>query len=107
MDAKTRKALEGSIKKWRKIVEWEDTDNGISNCPLCALFWSARCSECPVKRATGKRECGGTPYVRWAKAQYKAGGFDAIEIRGLRPFDPQTQRLAEEELKFLISLRPR
>jgi len=47
MDAKTLKALKGSIKKWEKIIAGTGVDKGGDNCPLCkACGWN--CRDCPV-----------------------------------------------------------
>lgn len=78
-------ALEGSIKKWHKIViafeEVEGTDldpdyeeNGPVNCPLCQRYHPSftgnkawRCSDaCAIRKDTGKPFCDGTPYEAWS-----------------------------------------
>lgn len=86
MDEKTREALEGSIEKWRGIVAGTEIDRGATNCPLCIMFndEDAVCDGCPVKERTGFDQCRNTPYD---------------------DYYGQTS-VAQEELGFLISLRP-
>lgn len=64
MNAKTLKALRGSIRKWERIVAGTGSDNGPHNCPLCRLFFWNReaCEGCPVAAKTGRAQCDGTPY---------------------------------------------
>lgn len=93
MNKDTRTALEGSIDKWRGIVAGEITDGGSDNCPLCAVFKRRpRCGKCPVKVATGKPECQGSPYEKWGICNWAT--------------DKRSKKLARDELDFLISLRP-
>jgi hypothetical protein len=77
LNKKTYKALEKSIKKWKKIKNGnQDLDRGISSCPLCAEFntysnspqttgqdRSDDCKHCPICIDTGKQYCEGTPYT--------------------------------------------
>ena len=70
MTPKAKKALEGSIRKWERIVTGEGVDNGWRNCPLCAAFNKDEdCRGCPVRKSTGKNLCEGTPYEKWCDAQ--------------------------------------
>jgi len=87
MDHKTREALEGSIEKWRKIVDGMGTDLGHANCPLCQMFLGEdeSCTICPVKLKTGEELCRGTPYSKYASCSTTAN--------------------ARAELAFLKSLR--
>jgi len=62
------KALEGSVRKWRKIVKGTGVDMGIDNCPLCKLYykpdctiWSQRCKGCPIFIDTSMPACYKTP----------------------------------------------
>ena len=49
MNAKTIAILNGSARKWEKIVASPDgLDKGASNCPLCDLFYDDSCKDCPV-----------------------------------------------------------
>jgi hypothetical protein len=102
MDPTTRKALNGSIKKWRKIVAGTGIDLGDRNCPLCALFNSmsnpgGSCTGCPVKEKTGEPWCRGTPYGAWGRT--KAASTES------KITTDSERRLAQRELDFLISLR--
>jgi hypothetical protein len=96
MDDRTRRALEGSIRKWEAIVAGTGKDLGASNCPLCAEFYDAvdvdeetgeeiNCRGCPVRDRTEHDLCGGSPYERYA---------------------PGNREVAREMLDFLKSLRP-
>ena len=99
MDEKTREALEGSIAKWQAIVHGTGGDYGVSNCPLCALFYHQECEGCPVADATGIICCGGSPYDLFA-------GHD-IWYLGIKADTEELQQAAQKELDFLISLRPK
>jgi len=73
MDSVTKKALQGSIEKWEKVVSGEisarEATNSI-NCPLCRLFSKglALCISCPVWEDTCLSECKGTPFVEFSRA---------------------------------------
>lgn len=90
MDAKTLKALRGSIKKWEGIVAGTMEDYGEDNCPLCKLFLKQNCEGCPVYARTHHEGCYETPYRETLKAD------------GKEEYD----RLAQAELDFLKSLLP-
>lgn len=91
MDAKTLKALRGSIAKWQAIVNGTGEDMGINNCPLCKLFHRDGCIGCPVMNKTGYPYCSKTPY-------------DTFEI--LDPDSPEKKAASVVELEFLKSLLP-
>ncbi len=96
MNAKTLKALNGSIKKWEKIVAGTGMDGGPLNCPLCQLFfWNTDCEGCPVMKRTGNWCCEGTPYDEWLDA-----------TTGLAE-PPRLKAIARKELRFLRSLLPK
>ena len=98
------KALEGSIDKWQKIVDyfrhkqvvnWElvnALELGSQNCPLCQLFPFADCGRCPVALKTNKSACGKTPYVDFVNAK-------ALQDLKLARAE------AKAELEFLKTLR--
>ena len=91
MDAKTLKALKGSIRKWEGILCGEIEDGGSDNCPLCQLFIENVCRGCPVYAKTKKMGCHWTPYDEWR-----------------RNLDPKKdKRIALRELRFLESLSPK
>ena len=101
MNAKTLKALKGSIGKWENVVSGTIEDLGTENCSLCSLFHPQntgkdQCVGCPVYMHTGYSYCVGTPYSRWAKL---TGG-------GGRANTPSRIKAAEAELKFLKGLLP-
>jgi hypothetical protein len=104
MDKKTLKALQGSIKKWEKIVEGKGSDKGYENCPLCKLFGDNRCVECPVAIKMGIENCFDTPYDSWTNHQ------DEKHDIWNSPYKiecSKCKKIAEKELKFLKSLLPK
>lgn len=105
MNAKTLKALKGSIAKWEAIVAGTGTDEGPNNCPLCQLFFGdlmvrdeGDCVECPVMQKTGQKYCKGTPYVEWDDM---TGDYESVADTIERV------NAARAELAFLKSLLPR
>lgn len=107
MNAETKKALEGSIKKWEKILSGKGTDEGGDNCPLCVKFinhifvWEDGCKGCPVKDRTRFRYCRGSPYAEWQEHQnyqHQAVNMVRCDI---------CKNLARKELEFLKSLMPK
>ena len=103
MDNKTLKALEGSIEKWRKIIEDGADDGGPADCPLCEIFiWGdSSCKGCPVANAVGIGGCRETPYTIWS--DHQANKHDD-QIHAVNC--PECERIARAELKFLEGLRP-
>lgn len=107
MTPETRAALEGSIKKWQRIVAGEDICQGSRNCPLCTLFnpwetpreernWPADrelCDGCPVKDKTGLTGCLGSPWLPYEELKPNIN-------------TPKALAIAREELAFLESPRP-
>jgi len=93
--------LDLSIKKWKDVVDrldrihqfeefGEEPEAGRDNCALCETYRS--CHLCPVFEWTHKEGCVGTPYDEFRLAR--------------RVGDLKTMRVAaEQELKFLISLK--
>jgi len=105
MNKKTLKALQGSIKKWEKIVKGTGEDLGGKNCPLCRLY-SDSCGECPICQATGQIGCSGTPYDEW-RAHHYVTHESYIDYRGFLKIQCiACKELAEKELAFLRSLLP-
>ena len=72
------KALEGSVRKWRKIVKGTGEDDGVGNCPLCKLYYdfsiqiTSECKGCPIRNDTGIPGCNGTPYGDYTIAEYES-----------------------------------
>jgi len=84
MNKKTAKALEGSITHWKENLEkaennytknlgWKDIYFGQEECPLCDLFNKdpdiyscdeTSCRKCPIKKATNRLYCHGTPFKK-------------------------------------------
>lgn len=95
MDPKAAAALEGSIKKWRKIVAGTGVDEGERNCPLCIAFLhvNENCVGCPVAVRTGKPYCSGSPYSDYRLASLFGRPQDELLFQ------------AKREVDFLISLR--
>ena len=95
------KALKGSIRKWQRIVAGDGHDEGNDNCPLCKVYFDRNCKGCPVAKATGEIQCGGTPYDDdWDGGAIFTGVADtderilaaAKELRFLKSLLPQNQR---------------
>ena len=103
MDAKTAKALEGSIKKWERIVRsTKSEDRQDENCPLCQML-PFTCTGCPVNEKGDHFNCTGTPYLEWATHHDDEHneGCDLRRHMGCK----ECMRLAKAELEFLKSLR--
>lgn len=107
MNKKIKEALEGSIDKWQKIVDYLETRQRFTrsiygvmgeleqkgrNCPLCILIQRTDCNGCPVQISTGRRGCNETPYYAFTAA---------VDNQNLAAMKVQ----AKAELDFLISLR--
>jgi hypothetical protein len=112
MTPEAAEALEGSIKKWRAIVDGTGKDGGATNCPLCQLFepnGENACHGCPVEEATGLAGCRGTPYEEWSDYEPDEGGHTGAILDkyagGYYAAPPEARRLAQAELDFLVSLR--
>ena len=102
MNAKTLKALKGSIAKWQAVVAGKGADEGGNNCPLCQMFFvgvpiSERCIGCPVAKRAKTIGCYKTPWQEWAAHQDETGYART----------QKQKRLARAELRFLKSLLPR
>ena len=106
MNKRTLEALQGSIKKWDRIVkDARAMDRGKNNCPLCEEFWGNSCRGCPVAKKTGVTSCNKTPYAAW--------GTHLIDDH--RQFSPHHRvpgcktcmKWAKAERDFLIGLLPK
>lgn len=107
MDARTLKALKGSIKKWEAIVEGAGADYGADNCPLCVAFlWEDSpdaCAGCPIRGSNREnRYCRNTPYDAWITAHIEKERADYGSVI----HDDDTAIAAVLELEFLRSLLP-
>ena len=103
MNAETLKALQGSIKKWQRIVaSTEAEDKGVENCPLCGMFWSRGCGGCPVREATGLTACRGSPYSEWSTYMISHPALAHHRIPGCK----ECLQLARAEIAFLVGLLP-
>ena len=101
--------LEGSIKKWEDIVKGSGEDDGVDNCPLCDEYlgmWPDVCKKCPVNLKTSSGLCANTPYYIWD--QHHKHDHDNIHVpyRKVKSC-PTCDTLAQAELDFLKSLRPK
>lgn len=103
MSKRTLSALKASIRHWEENAA-ASTPQGVhiygDRCPLCALYAiHGSCSAtCPVKGATGKNNCEGSPWevARDAFWKRKDGG-KRITFRAA----------AQAEVDFLKSLLPK
>lgn len=102
MNRETLAALKGSIKKWEKIVAGTECDRGQYNCPLCALFFWAKCRGCPVDDKSNDG-CAGTPYDQWIDL------FQVTDFRDGKVLANNADRkaAAKRELEFLKGLLPK
>lgn len=106
MNQKVRKALEGSIKKWEKIVNGTGIDKGTDNCPLCKLFYFKKnCVGCPVFNKTKIKDCLRTPYSQWLQHQWIHKKI--TDPNKHKIFDSKSKHIAQAELQFLKSLLPK
>ena len=96
-NADVRKALKGSIKKWKGIVAGTMRDQGSDNCPLCKVFLYSSyhdCVGCPVSVDTGEDMCRESPYIAW----------DNIAGYSCKAVTNADKKAAQAELNYLISL---
>lgn len=113
-------ALDGSIKKWRRIVARLDHDHGTANCPLCELFYFreiyndegqavASCNGCPVSHDNQDDGCNGSPYADWSHVARtaKQKGGESYTTFPLKNLDDLCQEVAQKELDYLLDLRTR
>ena len=123
MNKPTRKAIEGSIRKWQRIYEFlkpkkrittkvlsklEEYDRGSANCPLCKMYhpyYSDKrlCKGCPVSSKVHDWGCGSTPYYIFALTvvEMKEGEFRHYYNHTIKDL----KEYAKAELEFLKSLR--
>lgn len=99
MKKRTLKALKKSIAKWEKNAERKFTHEvrtGVSDCPLCTLFFMNSCKGCPVSEASGVTNCDNTPYN------------NVVNLKPLssEPVRPALKDAIEREVAFLKSLLP-
>ena len=85
--------LELTIQQWLTIVGAYDAgitdhirDRGINACALCLAYWENDCEGCPVKNATGRQHCVGTPYEDYQLGNdfISAAGQELEFLKGLR-----------------------
>ena len=110
MKACISKALEGSIRKWARIVKSpKELDEGANNCPLCELLsgfanTEHECKVCPVSLAVDDVLCQSTPYISWKRHFLDDHKILLTSIHRV-PRCKKCLDLAREELVFLKSLR--
>jgi hypothetical protein len=56
-----------AIQKWTKVL-YGHAENGVDDCPFCALYFGYECYRCPISEATCEPYCKGTPYDDWCDA---------------------------------------
>jgi hypothetical protein len=101
----SREALEGSIKKWTRIVKsTKGIDKGTKNCPLCKQYYDVNCVGCPIAKKTSRPDCSGTPYWEWM--DHLQEDHDEYNMGSSRkPYCKECLRITKKELLFLESLR--
>lgn len=105
MDNKTLIALKESISDWKKRAK--NGNLGSKECPLCTLEikkegLGSKCTDCIIKKRTGRAYCHGTPYWAWVDAVGKLPLRQQLicaneEVEFLESFLPK-----EEKMKFVI-----
>ena len=93
-----KKALRGSIRKWKRISNGLDADGGSDNCPCCKL-WNTEdndCVGCPISTFTKQEFCAGSPYEIWERNGYNMNDPKDILVEGIE--------IATSELNFLRAL---
>jgi hypothetical protein len=118
VSSECKKALDASIRKYRRTVEKlkcsvgkriilnegkyyiEGTKKMISyrkqDCPLCCLYYEDGCEGCCIKYDTQDIYCHGTPYYNYTKTLVRSNEINKDLI------DP-----TEAELHYLIGLSKR
>lgn len=97
----TLNALKESISHWERLASgMQDVGEEpyYSDCALCETFDKNdnNCAGCPVRIATGERDCEGSPYYE-AQQEWERGDL----------FSPDFRKAAKVQLKFLQSLLPK
>ena len=88
-----------SLAKWVKLVRELQSgrivrSGGWATCGLCMRFWHlAGCRGCPIREATGRGACDGTPYDRY---------LDEMDRHEKRP--TALLQAATDQLAFLLDL---
>ena len=103
MTDKTLKAIQDSVKKWRKVAYKRGVEKGMDTCPLCRIFddgWY--CKGCPVAIVTGDWGCRYTPYEMWSK--HLREEHSGLRRRQVQSNCAECLRLAEAELAFVMEL---
>jgi hypothetical protein len=103
MNAKTLKALKGSIAHWERMRKADPTWGGempdAGSCALCAMFLNlSACDGCPVEAKTKLRICVGTPFSHASRIWKERAAGECSKRKW--------QLASTAELKFLKSLLP-
>jgi uncharacterized C2H2 Zn-finger protein len=112
LEKATEEALLGSIEKWKQIEKRKGADKGVTNCPLCGLFFNEEpmCQGCPVRADTNKPLCQGTPYINWYDHQRHHLGFHQRHHLGFEEFSVRCdycRLIARDEKEYLQDLYDR
>lgn len=107
---KRSEALEASIQHWKELRDGEDPFKmilGVDSCALCQKYFESKgCVGCPVYSRTGLDECRGTPFSK-AHTAWKLWRLVLINKADDTLPREAFKAAADEEVKFLESLRPR
>jgi hypothetical protein len=107
MNAKTLKALNGSIEHWRRIAAGEEGEQSTTNCPLCQAFNAEEsCTDCPAEKRPGGL-CYDTPYGEWDYHQVTKHREKYEDPEGCMVRCSVCKELALKEVAFLESLLPK
>lgn len=99
------KLLKRSISKWSNVTFKNTKENGQNDCACCQEYLTNLknpCRDCPIKLWSNHRYCQNTPYDMWADFEEERLGQN-LDINSFHL--EERQRLAENELDFLIFLK--
>ena len=106
MNKETRKALNKSIKHWKRMALFTDVERfrheepNARHCALCSLFRDfGGCAGCPVKEKTGEDFCNNTPY------EYASGRYCYVDDAPTKSDWESWRKAAQAEIDFLKGVR--
>jgi hypothetical protein len=108
----TEDAIRLSVEKWKTIADWIERNKRLietptaGTCALCTLFYGNNpsvpdCTSCPVMKATGQRDCRGSPYRDY---QPTLNLYDMRKPKTYSIAVTKTLEVARREELFLRSL---
>lgn len=96
------KLMKDVFIKWDGVYKRKKIDKGTENCALCKEYFTWNCFRCPIRIATGKMNCVGTPYEKWQKHQFTFHKKDdSITYTGYEILCSECKKIVYEEIEFL------